>query len=95
MIVVDTRATAIAAVKRLKKRLPWLAGVEVELHDDSLGEPAIFVQLVVKSGVWDLFEDGERLWKARDLVHEVLAGAGIDLWPYVEFMSADELDAAE
>ena len=84
----------VRALERLRTRLGWLERAEADVRDDSAGEPAVFVRLVVRSGVQDLFEDGARLVEARGLVHSVLREAGVDLWPFVEFVSADELEAA-
>lgn len=84
----------VRALEGLRRQLPWLDRVEVEFRDDSAGEPAIFVRLVVCSGVEDLFEDGARLMDARRQVRAVLDETGIELWPFIGFVSADEVEAA-
>lgn len=84
----------IEALERLQSKLRWLQRVEAEIGDDSFGQPAIFIRLVVQPGFHDLFEDGARLMAARRLVRAVLDARGVELWPFIAFVSADELEAA-
>ena len=84
----------VGALEELRRGLPWVERFDVELGDDAMGEPAVFLRVVVRSGEAELFEDGERLGDARWKLREALAGAGVGLWPYIDFVSADELEAA-
>ena len=81
------------ALASLRTTLPWLERVETDVRDDSSGEAALFVRLVVRSGVHGLFDDGERLVDVRRRVRAVLAELGVELWPFIEFVRADELEA--
>ncbi len=86
-----SRSEVLRSLGALPQHLPWLERFDATLREDSLGEPAIEVQLVARAGIRDLFEDGEQLSAARHLVRELLEAEGIELWPYVSFLSADEV----
>lgn len=71
----------------------WVERIEIEPMRDANDEDAIDVLVVVRSGEQP-FSDGATL---NDIAHEVIVAvraAGIELWPFVRFVSADELTAA-
>ena len=72
----------------------WVDHVRAEPKIDHYGEPAINITVVVRRGVDHVFRDGALLNQIALHIHDVLVAQGIELWPFVDFVSADEIEAA-
>jgi len=75
-------------------RPSWAESIQAEPKLDREGEPAIQVTVVVRSGETEVFKDGSQLSSLVMSFHDALLAEEIDLWPYVRFVSADEIEAA-
>jgi hypothetical protein len=73
---------------------PWVERLRAAPKTDQYGAPAIDVLVVVRSGERDVFGDGGRLKALARHIHDAFLRAEIELWPYVRFVSADEIEAA-
>lgn len=72
----------------------WVERVRAAPKTDQYNDPAIDVLVVVRSGERDVFRDGNRLASLARQIHDAFLRAEIELWPYVRFVSADEIEAA-
>lgn len=72
----------------------WAERVRAEPILDHNGEPAIDVVVVVRSGAPDALADGAALNETAVRLHDALLGVDVALWPFVRFISADDLEAA-
>lgn len=72
----------------------WVARIRAEPKRDEYDEPAIDVLVVVRSGEREIFSEGGTLNEVARQIHDVLLANGIELWPFVRFVSADEIEAA-
>jgi hypothetical protein len=72
----------------------WVDRVHAEPTWDPWDEPAIDVLVVVRSGEWGPFSDGALLNTVALQVHDDLLARGIELRPFVRFVSADDIQAA-
>lgn len=87
-------AAADQSIRAAAAGLPdWVQELRPHLFDDSDGNMALAVVVVMRPGDPRVFTDGRLLNAVRDRIHEVVAQAGITVWPYVRFISADELPA--
>jgi hypothetical protein len=58
-------------------------------HD---GELSLDVRVIVRPDDRSIVRDGQALATLAERIHTALENAGVDLWPYVRFVAADELD---
>jgi len=78
-----------AALKSAK--LPkWIDRFTVEPMTDHSGGRAVRITLVVREDQTDVLQDGAALNDVARRVHSAVDEAGLDLWPYSEFVSASE-----
>ena len=72
----------------------WVERVEVRPMEDWTGEPSLSVTVVIRRGRYEIVEDGEELETAVRTVHAAVRKLGEERWPFTDFVSADELEAA-
>jgi hypothetical protein len=69
---------------------PRVEGIQFEPYVDSIGDPALQVNVVLEP-----FRIGERRWKylepIENEIFRALQEAGVDRWPYVRFVTAEDL----
>lgn len=70
----------------------WVVDHSVSLFEDSHGDLSAKVRFVVSNEQLPVLKDGNALSALRRRVHETMKGAGIFIWPYVDFVA--EFEAA-
>jgi hypothetical protein len=69
---------------------PRVEEIKSRPFTDSIGDPALRVNVVIEP-----FRIGERRWKYLEPIESeifrALKEAGVDRWPYVRFVTAEEL----
>lgn len=73
-------------------RFRWVERFEMARVTDGFDEHGVDIRVVVRSGITDVFEDAERLDDLADRIGRIFS-ADSELYPYVTFVSADELAA--
>jgi hypothetical protein len=68
---------------------------DFQIGDDSTGDPAVWVWLVLDDGVnVEAAQTRARLDQLRGQIHESLRRAGITRWPYVRMQTRSDQKAA-
>lgn len=78
---------------RDQKRYAWVERFDLAPVTDGFDDQGVDVRVVVRSGITDVFEDAVRLDGLVDSVSRIFS-ADSELFPYVTFVSVDELEAA-
>lgn len=90
----DPLAPLRKKVSKLKAqaRFRWVDRFEMSRVTDGFDEYGVDIRVVVRSGITDVFENAERLDDLADRIGRIFS-AESELYPYVTFVSADELAA--
>jgi hypothetical protein len=82
----------VSTLKR-QRRYAWVDRFELAPITDGFDDHGVDVQVVVRSGETDVFENAERLDALAASIRSIFHDSEAELYPYVTFVSADELAA--
>ena len=74
---------------------PRIEALEYQPYEDSTGEDSLEVFVIISDSTRDEEITGENVIEIKSAIRESLLSKGVNLFPYIEFITRSDYDALE
>jgi len=88
-----TESSEVRSIRSALKKVRFpkgIANLDFDLGNDSTGDPAVWIWIVVKDAAADVAASAETATRLSRDIRQALHKAGSDRWPYLSFRTVSE-----